>query len=278
MSQEELRSGLRLRSGPRSIASSTNESAEDWSHHELVIYRLACGRRTLDQLRTIIETSLNEYFDKKSNKDWKKIVEKVAEILPHGLYELKPEIYLKLRPAVYPYEDEEDRKYVLCKMEKYQNSLAPQQELPRQSRFKRCIVSDSEDEHEVQPAEKRAKVKKMTFMVQEPTCNSITSPPPSESPRKPGPVNAARTFHEVQQSNSNQASKVIDSEGAKPERCLDSHVQASETSIFDQEIEALEKNNHALKKMLEDIEKLKTVALELQQSDKGMFKNLQQRK
>ena len=52
-------------------------------------------------------------------------------------------------------------------------------------------------------------------------------------------------------------------------------MQASETSIFDQEIEALEKNNHALKKMLEDIEKLKTVALELQQSDKCMFKNLQ---
>jgi hypothetical protein len=278
MSQEGLKSSVRLPLGPRSMASSRNESAEDWSHHEVVIHRLACGRRTLNQLRTIIETSLNEYFDKKSNKDWKRIVVKAAEILPHGLYELKPEIYMKLRPLIYPYEDEEVRKYVLGKMEKYENSLAPQQGLPRHPTFKRCIVLDSEDEGEAGPAEKRAKVKTMTTMIQEPTRNTLTGPPHSETPRTPVSVNAARTPHKVQQSNSDQASNVVNLEEAKPERSSDSHMQASETSIFDQEIEALEKDCHALRKMVENVETLKTAAFELQQSDKGAFKNLWERK
>jgi len=113
MSQQENTPGRRLRSEHRhSTVPVGDEPTRKWSHEEVVSHRLTGGRKTLDQLRIVIESSLDEYFEKESTKDWAAVIKRVAISLPHGLYELRSEVYRTLQPDIYLYDDEADRQYV----------------------------------------------------------------------------------------------------------------------------------------------------------------------
>jgi hypothetical protein len=270
MSHGRHEPGRKLRGGrlPRT-ATSRNESTGDWSHEQVVMHRLACGRRTLNSMRTIIESSLNEYYDKKSNKDWKSIVDKVATFLPHGHYELKLELYRKLRPEIYPYDDEEDQKYVIGEMEKYRGSHASQPQGPnRRAELKRAIISDDDGEDEVRPIDKKAKGETKASSVKQPAGNPISSQVERLSlPCSVTTIQASDESYQQQLDIPPRTYKVTKLE-TKNKQDLESFIEELKMSTLVQEIEALKNGKSSLQKRLEEVESLKTAAVKLQQDTK----------
>jgi hypothetical protein len=233
-----------------------------------VSHRLAGRRKTLDQLRIVIESSLDEYFEKKSTKDWAAVIKRVAISLPHGSYELRSEAYRTLRPDIYPYDDEADRQCV-GRAKEHQESLQPQGLNPR-PRLKRFVVTDSEDDENVKLAEKKAKTETNANIVQESAYDSFTSQALSEPHSPPGSVITPQAPEEAQESDTvPEAFTALRSE-TKSERS-----RPVDMDGLEKEIKAWTEQNRKMQKWVEEVEEMKTSAAKLQRkvsTGKGLFK------
>jgi hypothetical protein len=276
MSQQENTPGRRLRSERRhSTVPVEDGPTKKWSHEEVVSHGLAGGRKTLDQLRIVIESSLDEYFEKESTKDWAAVIKRVAISLPHGLYELRSELYRTLQPDIYPYDDEADRQYV-GKAKEHQESEQPQRMDPW-PRLKRCVVTDSEDEEIVKPAEKKAKTETDANIVQESAYDSFTSQALSEPHSLPGSVIIPQAPEEAQEFDTfPEVFTALDSE-TKSERSRDVDMDG-----LKKEIKAWTEQNRKTQKWLKEAKEMKASAVRLQRkvsTGRSLFKrSLEDRK
>jgi len=269
MSQQENTPGRRLRSERRhSTVPVEDEPTRKWSHEEVVSHRLATGRKTLDQLRIVIESSLGEYFENKSTKDWAVVIKRVAISLPHGFYELRSEAYRTLRPDIYPYDDEADRQRV-GKVKEHQESLQPQGMNPR-PRLKRGVVTDSEADESVKPAEKKTRTETNANIAQESAYDSFTSQALSEPHGPPASVITPQAPEEAQEfDTAPEAFPALDSE-TRSERSR--HV---DVDGLKEEIKAWTEQNQKMQKWLKEVEEMKTSAVKLQRkvsTGKSLFK------
>jgi hypothetical protein len=233
-----------------------------------VSHRLAGGRKTLDQLRIVIESSLDEYFENKSTKDWAVVIKRVAISLPHGFYELRSEAYRTLQPDIYPYDHEADRQFV-GKVKEHQESLQPQGMNPR-PRLKRGVVTDSEADESAKPAEKKTKTETNANIAQESAYDSFTSQALSEPHGPPGSVITPQAPEEAQEFDIGpEAFTALDSE-TKSERSR--HV---DVDGLKEEIKAWTEQNQKMQKWLKEVEEMKTSAVKLQRkvsTGKSLFK------
>jgi hypothetical protein len=245
-----------------------DEPTRKWSHEEVVSHRLATGRKTLDQLRIVIESSLDEYFENKSTKDWAVVIKRVAISLPHGFYELRSEAYRTLQPDIYPYDDEADRQRV-GRVKEHQESLQPQGMNPR-PRLKRGVVTDSEADESVKPAEKKTRTEPNANIAQESAYDSFTSQALSEPHGPTGSVITSQAPEEAQEFDTGpEAFTTLDSE-TKSERSR--HV---DVDGLKEEIKAWTEQNQKMQKWLKEVEEMKTSAVKLQSkvsTGKSLFK------
>jgi hypothetical protein len=251
----------------RSVRSQLNYNAESeengstWSHEDVVAHRLASGPKTLDSVKTPIESSLGEYFDKKSNKEWAVVVKKLAQHLPHGYYILKPELYGILKPELYPFEIEADRDFVVSTVKEYQQA-AQLQELVRKPRNKRSIVMDSDDEEEIPIAAKRVKVDPEAHKAKA-VADDTTSEQSQSQPSHSLDIVCIRSNLDF----SPDKSEVIDldPESEHDLEMLESSSKTARKSSLENNIMYLMKNKSKLQELIKDVDVLKSTALHLRQ-------------